>query len=123
MEILECKGRKVKISRGSITVKSDDGKTCGIVRNIVSLYNIQPNKQYVFYAELRRKGLDSMKIGLNNIIIKENTLYFFRNIKGKLFHEKYGYFSDEERRNAEEQEALYNQIAEAGYSIIECIYV
>lgn len=123
MDILECRGHNVKISKGSITVKSEDGKTCGIVRNIVSLYNIQPNKQVVFYGELRRNGLNSMKIGLDNIIIKDDTLYFFRNIKSKLFHEKCGYFSDEERRNAEEQDALYKQIVESGYSVIECIYV
>lgn len=123
MEILECKGRKIKISRGSITVKSDDGKTCGIVRNIISLYNIQPNKQVVFYGELRRKGLNSMKIGLDNIIIKDDILYFFRNIKSKLFHEKYGYFSDEEKRKAKEEDTLYKQIAEAGYDVIECVFI
>lgn len=123
MEILGCRGRKVKISRGSITVKTDDGKTCGIVRNIVSLYNIQPNKQCSFYGELKHKGLDSMKIGLDNIIIKDDTLYFFRNIKSKLFHEKNGYFSDDEKRSMEEQEALYKQVTEAGYDVIECIFV
>lgn len=123
MEILDCRGRKVKINSGSITAKDDDNKTCGIVRNIVSLYNIQPNKQCVFYGELRSKGLDSMKIGLDNIIIKDDTLYFFRNIKSKLFHEKYGYFSDDEKRKVVEEDALYKQIIEAGYDVIECIFV
>ncbi len=83
MEILACRGHKVKISRGSITVKTDDGKTCGVVRNIISLYDIQPNKQCVFYGELKRKGLNSMKIGLDNIIIKDDTLYFFQKYKQK----------------------------------------
>lgn len=123
MEILECRGRKVKISRGSITVKGDNGKTCGVVRNIISLYNIQPNRQFRFYDELRHKGLNSMKIGLDNIIIKDDTLYFFRNISRKLFYEKYGCFSEDEKRSAEEQEILYKQITEAGYNVIECIYV
>ena len=35
-EIKDCIGKKVKISKGSITIKTEDGKTCGVVRNIVS---------------------------------------------------------------------------------------
>ena len=123
MEILDCRGRKVKVSKGSITVKDDNGKTCGVVRNIVSLYNIQPNRQFEFYNELKHKGLDSMEIGLDNIIIKDDTLHFFRNIRGKLFHKKYGYISDYERKKADEEDALYKNIAECGYNVIECVFM
>lgn len=30
-EIKDCIGKNVKISKGSITIKSEDGKTCGVV--------------------------------------------------------------------------------------------
>ena len=47
-EIKDCMNKKVKISKGSITIKDDDNKTCGVVRNIVSLYDLQANKQIPF---------------------------------------------------------------------------
>jgi hypothetical protein len=43
-EIKDCIGKRVKISKGSITIKNDEGKTCGVVRNTISLYDMQPNK-------------------------------------------------------------------------------
>lgn len=43
-EIKDCIGKNVKISRGSITIKGDNGKTCGVVRNIRRFHNIQTNK-------------------------------------------------------------------------------
>lgn len=121
MEVLECRGRKVKISKGSITVKTDSDKTCGIVRDIISLHDIQPNKQSVYYTELRKKGLNAMQIGLRNIIIKDNTIYFFKNIKSKLFHEKYGYILDEKEKE-EERDEVYRNIEKMGYVVIKCIY-
>lgn len=39
-EIKDCKGKHVKISKGSITIKAEDGKTCGVVRNTTSLYDL-----------------------------------------------------------------------------------
>ena len=44
-EIKDCVGKNVKISKASITIKNEEGKTCGVVRNITSLYDLQPNKQ------------------------------------------------------------------------------
>lgn len=43
-DIKDCKGKKVKISRNSITIKGDNGKTCGVIRNIISVKDVQPNK-------------------------------------------------------------------------------
>ena len=58
-EIKDCIGKNVKISKGSITIKAEDGKTCGVVRNIVSLYDMQANKKhimqcYMIYRELHK---------------------------------------------------------------------
>ena len=121
-EIKDCMGKKVKISKGSITIKSEDGKTCGIVRNIISLYDLQSNKQMDYYSTLRELGLHG-KISIKNCIIKDDKIYVFRNIKSKLFHEKHGFLTENERCKAEEQEIIYDTLKIAGINVIECIFL
>ena len=86
-EIKDCIGKNVKISKGSITIKSDDGKTSGIVKNITSLYDLQANRQMEYYNKIRKLGLHG-KISIKDCIIADGTMYVFRNIKSKLWHEK-----------------------------------
>lgn len=121
-EIKDCIGKNVKINKGSITIKSEDGKTSGVVRNITNLYNLQANKQMEYYQKLRKLGLHG-KISIKECIIANDTMYVFRNIKSKLWHEKYGYISEEEKQKAEEQETTYNVLKTAGIDVIECVYV
>ena len=121
-EIKDCNRKKVKISKGSITIKSEDGKTIGVVRNITSLYDLQANKQMEYYKKIRNLGLHG-KISIKDCIIADGTMYVFRNIKSKLWHEKYGFISEEEEQRAEETETIYNAIRAAGIDVIECVYV
>lgn len=121
-EIKDCIGKNVKISKGSITIKSEDGKTSGVIRNITSLYDLQANKQMEYYQKLRKLGLHG-KISIKDCIITDGTMYVFRNIKSKLWHEKYGFISEEEKQKAEKMEIIYNEIKTAGIDVIECIYV
>lgn len=121
-EIKDCMNKKVKISKGSITIKNDKDKTCGVVRNICSLYDLQPNRQMDYYRKLNNIGLHG-KISIRDCIVSNGTMYIFRNIKSKLYHEKYGYFDDYEKQKAEEKETYYNTAKENGIEVIECIYV
>ncbi len=121
-EIKDCIGKNVKISKGSITIKAEDGKTCGIVRNIISLYDLQPNRQMDYYKKIKQAGLHG-KISIKDCIIADDVMYVFRNIKSKLWHEKYGYITQEEKKKAEEKETIYNTLKTTGIEVIECIYV
>ena len=121
-EIKECNGKNVKISRNSITIKTAEGKTCGVVRNITSLYDLQANKQMTFYSKLKKLGVHG-KVSLKDIIICDGEMHVFRNIKSKLWYAEYGYFSEEEKQKAEETETIYNALKTAGIDVIECIYV
>ena len=121
-EIKDCIGKNVKISKGSITIKTEDGKTCGVVRNIVSLYDMQANKQMDYYKKIKQTGLHG-KISIKDCIIADDTMYVFRNSKSKLWHEKSGFISEEEKQRAEETETIYDTLKMAGIDVIECIYV
>lgn len=119
--INDCKNKKIKISKNSITIKSEDGKTAGVVKNIITLYDMQANKQMQFYRELKKIGCSNI-ISIKDIIVIENKMYVIRNIKSKLFNEAHGYFSEEEQKKAEEKEAAYTRCKEAGIEVIECIF-
>jgi hypothetical protein len=118
-EIRDCIGKQVKINSGSITIKDEDGKTRGVVRDITSLYDLQCNKQTPYFNKLREAGGG---VSTREVIIKDNQMYVFRNIKSKLFHEEYGYFDEEEKRRAEEQDAVYDRIKDAGIEEIDCMF-
>lgn len=120
--VVDCIGKLVKISKNSITIKNADGKTSGVVRDIVSLYDMQPNRQIEYYQKLRKAGLHG-KICIKDIILCDGELYVFRNVKNKLFCEKHGYFSECEEKKEKEKEDVYNKAREAGFSVIECIFV
>lgn len=122
IEIKDCIGKNVKISKASITIKNKEGKTCGVVRNITSLYDLQANKQMEYYRVIRNLGLHG-KISTKDCIISNGIMYVFRNIKSKLFHEKYGYMDDYEREKAEEQERIYQTFKDNGIEVVECVYV
>lgn len=119
--ILECIGKEIKISKNSITIKDENGKTCGVVRNVISLHDIQPNKQIEYYKMLKEAKLNT-KISNKNCLIKDNELYIFRNIKSKLFHAEYGYFSDNEKEKEETDDSIYKIAIEKGFKVIECIF-
>lgn len=121
-DIKDCMNKKIKISKGSITIKDDNNKTCGVVRNITSLYDLQANKQMDYYRKIRDMGLHG-KISTRDCIISDGTMYVFRNMKSKLFHEKYGYIDDNEKQKADEQESIFNTVKASGIEVIECIYV
>ena len=121
-EIKDCIGKNVKISKGSITIKAEDGKTCGVVRNTISLYDMQANKQMEYYKKIKQAGLHG-KVSIKDCIIADGIMYVFRNIKSKLWHDVHGYITEEEKQKAEETETIYNTLKTAGMEVIECIYI
>ena len=121
-QIEDCIGKRVRISRRSITIKTEDGKTCGVVTDITSLYDLQANKQILYHRQLYSLGVHG-KIPIRECIIKDGAMYVFHNIKGRLFHERYGYFSEEEKAGAEAKEKAYDILKANGISVIECIFV
>lgn len=123
-EIKDCIGKNVKISKCSITIKSEQGKTCGVVRDIRKFKDIQPNKASDYFHILRKCGAWGNKnFNVDNCIEKDGKLYVFRNMRSKLFYEKYGYFTKSEVKNAEEQESIYNALKNNGIDVIECLFV
>ncbi len=72
-------GKIISISKNSITVKDENDKTRGVVRNISCMKDMQANKLFDASNKLRKMGIDRAEV-MN--IIKflfpyENEFYFF----------------------------------------------
>lgn len=121
-EMKDCIGKNIKVGKTSITIKGDNGKTCGVVRDIQTLANMQLNME-IEYARLFKKwGLcDNRAFKRNWIIVKDGKIYALRNIKTDQNYIKYGYFSEYEKQGAEEREKVYATLKAHGVEIIECV--
>ena len=78
MELKDISGKRISVSAHTITVKTETGKTSGMVRNISTLDDIQPNRQLDYSAKLRKAGLsrELMMKYLDRIIIYEGEMFF-----------------------------------------------
>lgn len=118
MEALDCINKNVKISKGSITIKDDEGKTRGIVRDIRHFKDVQINMQSKYFHIMKQAGVwGNSKIDLNNIIIKNNEIYLFRNIHGLECLKKY------DMQLVEKLNEIYQRAEENGIKVIECEFI
>ena len=115
MEIMDIKNQYVKLSKGSITVKGENGKTKGLVRGLTRFLDLQANKKIDYSKLLRNSGVwGNSKIDMDNCYILDGTVYLIRNMNS------YKYYTEEER---EKYDTMYQNIASYGIMVIPCYFV
>lgn len=118
MKMNELNGRLVKISPRSITVKDDStGKTCGVVRNVCTFNNLQPNRQIDYWKLLRTAGI--VDAGMTHyVVIDEGKIYFMYNTKPDEVYESC--HADILQEDYNKHQALLKKVESAGIEIIRC---
>jgi len=83
MDIFGAEGKHVKIGKTSITVRDDDGKTCGIIRNAWKFCDLQPNRQIDYSRTVRAAGLWGCTIDgtMNRVIICDGKIIYFNDLR------------------------------------------
>ena len=115
MEIIDIKNQYVKLSKGSITVKGENGKTKGLVKGLTRFLDLQANKKIDYSKLLRNSGVwGNSKIDMNNCYILDSTVYLIRNMNS------YKYYTEEEK---EKYDTMYQNIASYGIMVIPCYFV
>lgn len=122
MNILDIENKKVKINSHSITVKNDDGKTCGIVMNVKPFKELRPADQIEYYKVLREIGIFGNPDLLKCFVIYDSEPYYLHNLRPletyeRLFKGKEGWESEERRYNERKQVA---EKVEAIATVIPC---
>lgn len=115
MEIMGIKNQYVRLSKGSITVKGENGKTKGLVRGLTRFLDLRTNKRIDYFKLLRNSGVwGNKKIDMDNCYILDGAVYLIRNMNS------YKYYTEEEK---EKYDTMYQNIASYGIMVIPCYFV
>lgn len=119
----------VKIGKTSITIKDDDGKTCGIIRNIQKFTDMPPRDQFLYSKSMRKNGFWGTEL-INNVVFLDKKCYFLLNLRVMEFYEKI--FANVENLTSEyyahdlKKYKLLKSIAEKQtdeYAVIPCYFL
>lgn len=82
-------GKTIKISPRSITIKGENGKTCGVIRNTSKFQGLQANEQMKYWKILRESGIWGDTELMENVIFHDGKMYYLNNLRPLEFYEKY----------------------------------
>lgn len=115
MEIKDIYNHNVKASKGSITVKDENDKTRGIVRDLTRFNDLQANKKILYSNVLREAEVwGNSKINIDNCYVLDGEIYLLKNLRC------YKYYSEEEQTDYNN---MYLKISNHGINVIECYIV
>lgn len=127
MEIFGAEGKHVKIGKTSITVRDDNGKTCGIIRNAWKFCELQPNKQVDFSKSVRASGLWGCSIDgiMNRVVICEGKIYYFNDLRvleqyEQMMKSSFGGFLDTVTKNYIRRKNIVEGCKENAITVINC---
>lgn len=116
MNIQDIENKKIIIGKTSIAVKDENGKTCGIVRNVVKFMDLQPNKTSAYFTTVKNAGLwgrndDTMQ----RVVYVDGSLYYLHNLThDKNYLKYYADHADEFPRETEKYKQRQTLIKQAG---------
>lgn len=82
MTMQDIQGKKVKLSAHTITVKGENGKTCGMVRGVTSFTELQPNMAIKYFKTIKAAGLWGIGGDVTKrVIIADGNVYYLHNLR------------------------------------------
>lgn len=127
MEITKINGEEIKIGKTSITVRGDNGKTKGVIRNCIVINNSLPPRILFDISRIfRRRNINLMSL-YNRLVAVEGNYYFLYNLRKNDFVEKYASKNPEifqaDIKGVEEQDKLADLCVKSEIiQIIKCRY-
>lgn len=127
MEITKINGEEIKIGKTSITIKGDNGKTIGVIRNCTIVNNsLAPRILFEISHKLKEKNINLISL-YNRLVAIDGNYYFLYNLRKNDFVEKYASKNPEifqaEINKVKEQDELANLCVRSGIiQIIKCRY-
>lgn len=80
MKIENIAGKRIKVSQHSITVKDENGKTAGVVRDTCWFQDLQSNKQIDFWKILRESGVWCADL-IGNVVFCDGKMYYLHDLR------------------------------------------
>lgn len=76
MQILDIAGRRVKVSRCTISVLNEDGKTAGMITGVETFHTLPAREQFELAGKLRRLGIDRLKMDWDRMFSVKGVWYY-----------------------------------------------
>ena len=127
MEITKINGEEIKIGKTSITIKGDNSKTIGVIRNCTIINNsLAPRILFEISRKLKEKNINLMSL-YNRLVAVDGNYYFLYNLRKNDFVEKYAIKNPEifqaDINKVKEQDELANSCIKSGIiQIVKCRY-
>lgn len=127
MEITKINGEEIKIGKTSITVKGDNSKTIGVIRNCTIINNsLAPRILFEISRKFKEKNINLMSL-YNRLVAVDGNYYFLYNLRKNDFVEKYAIKNPEifqaDINKVKEQDELANSCVKSGIiQIVKCRY-
>lgn len=127
MEITKINGEEIKIGKTSITVKGDNSKTIGVIRNCTIINNsLAPRILFEISRKFKEKNINLMSL-YNRLVVVDENYYFLYNLRKNDFVEKYAIKNPEifqaDINKVKEQDELANSCIKSGIiQIVKCRY-
>ena len=123
MKITDLTNKTIKLSKHSITVKDEQGKTRGVVRGVTPFKELRIAEQMKYWKQLRECGLWNSGF-MGCFIICDGEPYYLHNLKAiedyKKYFEQLGYESD---RKKYEQQLEIAEKAKDFATVIPCYMI
>lgn len=125
MKINDINNKKVKIGVTSITVKDDNDKTCGVVRNISRFKDLSPRMAQPLWKKLRECGLWGTKY-MENVVVCDGQLCYLHNLKAdKFYHDIKEILTDcemleDETKRFDYRQDVKNRAEANGIKVMSC---
>lgn len=130
MEMIDLKNKRVKISAGTITVKDENDKTCGMVRGVRPFKSWAPREAAEYFKSLKASGIwGSRDVSTENVILDGKQLYYLNDLRPLQNYERMRavFESDpaweSEVRHYQVRKAIAEQAAAAGMIVIDCYVI
>lgn len=127
MEITKINGEEIKIGKTSITIKGDNSKTIGVIRNCTIINNsLAPRILFEISHKLKEKNINLMSL-YNRLVTVDGNYYFLYNLRKNDFVEKYAIKNPEifqaDINKVKEQDELADLCIKSGIiQIVKCRY-
>lgn len=120
MKMEDLEGKVAYISKNSITMKDDDGKTRGIVRNVKTWSTLVTRELFDWSRKFREMGLSFS----SEYIIVDNEPYYLYDLSKDDFYKKHcithsDIFESDIKRYKERQEFVA-KVKAAGVKVVNC---
>lgn len=117
MKMPEIENKTVKCSPSSITVKDENGKTRGIVRNVSRAYDLPFNRQVELQSKLKGTGID---VRSKQVYIDDGEIIYLHNLREIAAYEYLPHLTDCEQKHLDELKAKAARAVALGITVIPC---